>query len=110
MTRPTSSPSESIAVLNVSTMDAQYQTKRPPVRPAGASFNPWEGAYALSKPRSRRPRQMLTQWCLLISIRQTLMSARSGLEQAFSVAMAPENSIDGLKYVQVILDIGQSDA
>src|SRR5580704_16522487 len=56
--------------------------------------------YALSNPRSRRPRQMLTQWCLLISIRQTLMSARSGLEQAFSVAMAPENSIDGLKYVQ----------
>jgi hypothetical protein len=43
---------------------------------------------------------MLTQWCLLISIRQTLMSARSWLEQAFSVAMAPENSIDGLKYVQ----------
>jgi hypothetical protein len=43
MTRTTSSPSESIAVLKVSTMDAQYQTKRPPVRPAGASFNPWEG-------------------------------------------------------------------
>jgi len=28
------------------------------------------------------------------------MSARSWLEQAFSVAMAPENSIDGLKYFQ----------
>jgi hypothetical protein len=46
MTRPTSSPSESVAVLKVSTMDAEYQTNRPPVRPAGASFNPWEGAYA----------------------------------------------------------------
>src|SRR5258707_6995199 len=54
MTRPTSSPSESIAVLKVSTMDAEYQTKRPSVRPTGASFNPWEGAYALSKRRSRR--------------------------------------------------------
>ena len=31
MTRTTSSRSESIAVLTVSTMDAQYQTKRPPV-------------------------------------------------------------------------------
>jgi hypothetical protein len=39
------------------------------------------------------------QWCLLIPIRPTLMSARSGPGRAFSVAMAPENSIDGLKYV-----------
>jgi hypothetical protein len=51
MTRPTSSPSEDIAVLKLSTMDAQYQTKRLPVRPAGA-FNPREGA--LSERRSRR--------------------------------------------------------
>lgn len=29
MTRPTSSPSESVAVLKVSTMDAEYQTKTP---------------------------------------------------------------------------------
>ena len=89
---PTSSPSESIAVLKVSTMDAEYQTKRPPVRPAGASFNPRERACALSKPRSRRPRRMLVQWCLLVSIRQTPVSARSGQERAFSVAMVTENS------------------
>jgi hypothetical protein len=47
--------------------------------------------------------------CLLISIRQTLMSARSGLERAFSVALAPENSIDGLKFLKAILDKRQSD-
>src|SRR5262245_23336682 len=43
MTRPPSFSSESIAVLKVSTTDAEYQTKPPPVRPAGASFNPREG-------------------------------------------------------------------
>jgi len=37
------------------------------------------------------------QWCLLIRIRPTLMSVRSGPGRAFSVAMAPENSIDRLK-------------
>src|SRR5688500_557602 len=40
MTRPTSSASDGIAVLKASTMEAEYQTKRPLARPAGVSFNP----------------------------------------------------------------------
>src|SRR5258707_2855820 len=98
MTRTTSSPSESIAVLKVSTMDAQYQTNaRQCGRRARRSIR-GKGLTPYLNLAQGGPRQMLAQWCLLISIRQTLMSARSGLERAFSVAMAPENSIDGLKH------------